>query len=60
LLLLLDENLYQRKFGILPSPPTDIATLQKPPLDFQILQKLAFDLFKAGASGNRECLGTPQ
>jgi hypothetical protein len=47
-------------YGILPSPPTDIATLQKPPLDFQILQKPAFDLFKAGASGNRECLGTPQ
>jgi hypothetical protein len=46
--------------GILPSPPTHTATLQKPPSNIEILQKPAFDLFKAGASGNRECLGTPQ
>jgi hypothetical protein len=46
--------------GILLSAAPHIERLQKPASFFQILLEPAFDLFTAGASGNRECLGTPQ
>jgi hypothetical protein len=46
-------------YGFLPSPPLHIAELPIPPSFCTIYQNRPFDLFKAGASGNRECLGTP-
>jgi len=46
------------KQGLSAAP--HIERLQKPASFFQILLEPAFDLFTAGASGNRECLGTPQ
>jgi hypothetical protein len=44
--------------GILPLPALFSRKLRKPASFHQILLEPAFDLFKAGAGGNRECFST--
>jgi hypothetical protein len=46
-------------YGFLPDAAPFKRVLRQPASNMQILQKPAFDLFKAGLSGNQECFGTP-